>query len=143
MGVYHNMTPIWHTRRLVGGEEGTDVTIVNRKLGVTDRTYGEASQQFVRGLQIARGMEPTGEVDADTAMVLGEAADHHLPPEWFRRPLGLGDRGEDVAALRGRLNVEGGPHFDTELERAVRRFQSSKGLEPTGKLTEALALLLP
>lgn len=135
--------PIWYTRRLIGGETGTDVNVVNRKLGVADWAYSEASQQYVRGLQHASGLEPTGEVDEATAMVLGEAADHELPPEWFSRPLGLGDSGEDVAALRSRLAVEGGPHFDTELERAVRRFQSANGQKPDGKLTAELALLLP
>lgn len=139
------MTPKWYHRLLIGGESGPDVEILHRKLGIVDTHYGEASRQMVRGIQQVLGIDVTGVLDPDTATYLGEAADSHLVPEWFGRTLSLGDEGKDVLALRERLSPDMSDCvlFDDELHRAVLRFQSSRGLPLTGKVTEEMALLLP
>lgn len=137
------MTPIWFHRPLTGGESGHDVAVVNRKLGVPADDYGSETIAHVRGLQAAHGLEVTGVVDADVAEILGEAADHGIPPEWFYRTVRLGDTGEDVAALRRRLLSDDGEVFDDQLHRAVLRLQSARGFPLTGSVDESLALLLP
>lgn len=138
------MTPRWFHRLLIGGESGPDVDVVHRKLGIPDAVFGEHSRQFVRGLQQAHGLDPNGVVDDRVAVLLGEAADAHLTPEWFSRSLRLGCHGEDVAELRHRLMSGDTAHvFDQPLHNAVLRFQSSRGLPLTGVVDEALALLLP
>lgn len=139
------MTPKWYHRLLIGGESGPDVDVLHRKLGIVDTHYGEASRQMVRGIQQMLGVDVTGVLDPVTATALGEAADADLVPEWFTRQLHVGCEGEDVLSLRERLLPESGgsTQFDTELHNAVLRFQSSRGLPLTGKVTEEIALLLP
>lgn len=135
--------PKWYHRPLSGGEAGPDVTVVNRKLGIPEWTYGEASMQYVRGLQQQFALPVTGVLGASEATILGEAADHELPPEWFTRTLSLGDSGPDVAALRDRLGLPSGDLFDDATHRAVLRFQSSQSMDLTGTVGEPIALLLP
>lgn len=137
------MVPKWYHRPLSGGEVGSDVTVVNRKLGVPEWTYGETSIQYVRGLQHTNRLPVTGVLGATEATILGEAADHELPPEWFSRPLSAGDSGPDVAHLRGRLGLPSGDVFDDATRRAVLRFQSSHSLGLTGQVDDALARLIP
>lgn len=137
------MKPLWYRRPLLGGEQGHDVDVVQRKLGVSATgVYDEETKQRVRGVQQAHSLAPTGFVDLRIAEILGEAADHELPPEWFTRPLTPGDTGSDVATLRERLNLPAGQHYDDETRRAVLRFQSAHELPLTGKvgLPEALRL---
>lgn len=136
-------TPLWFRRHLYGGETGHDAEVVNRKLGVMGDEYTEATRQLVRGAQALHGLPVTGDVDAATAAVLGEAADHELPPEWFTRDLEQGSTGVDVAALRDRLGLSDGVLFDTECRRAVLRFQSAHGLPLTGRVDLGMSRLLP
>lgn len=135
--------PRWFHRPLRGDESGPDVDVVNRKLGLVATTYGDETKRYIRGLQQQHGLEADGIVDADLADILGEAADGHLTPEWFTRSLRLHCKGEDVAALRLRLGLPAGDLFDEETHKAVLRFQSARGLNLTGLVTEDLALLLP
>lgn len=137
------MIPKWWTRSLVDGERGRDVDVVQRKLGCMSGVYDDATKAFVRGLQQKANLTVDGVVGPLTAGVLGEAADHALPPVWFSRNLEAGDKGEDVAGLRASLGLPAGDLFDDETRRAVLRFQSSHGLELNGKATLPFALMLP
>ena len=137
------MSPLWYRRPLLGGEQGHDVDVVQRKLmAPATGTYDEETKQRVRGVQRANDLAPTGLLDQRVAEILGEAADHELPPEWFTRPLTPGDTGPDVAVLRTLLHLPAGEVYDDETRRAVLRFQSAHGLELTGTFTESECLLL-
>lgn len=48
------------------------------------------------------------------------------------RPLGIGDRGDDVAALQKSLNIVADGIFGPNTQRAVKAYQRSKGLIPDG-----------
>ena len=122
------MTPRWFTRVLVGGETGRDVTVIQRKLGLSSGVYDDSTMAHVRGFQQQRGLAGDGVCDALTASALGEAADHALPPEWFTRTLGPGFSGEDVAGLREALGLSPGTAYDRETIQAVRRLRSATGL---------------
>lgn len=137
-------TPVWWYREIWPGDEGDDVLIIQRKLGcemtgvMDDRTIVR-----IRGLQRKHGLEESGIVSKDTADKLGEKESKGREPEWFTRSLEVGDDGEDVTALRKALRAPLKPtFFDHHLEQAVRRFQSSVGLKPTGKVTKRTAVEL-
>ena len=137
------MKPIWYRRPLLGGETGHDVTVVQRKLqALATGVYDEETKQRVRGLQRSHHLAPTGFVDQRVAEILGEAADHELPPEWFTRVLEPGDSGPDVTTLRQVLGLQAGKLYDDETRRAVLRFQSAYELPLTGSITERDALFL-
>jgi peptidoglycan hydrolase-like protein with peptidoglycan-binding domain len=137
------VVPKWWTRPLVHGEQGRDVQVVQRKLGVLEPTYDDITRAHVRGFQQKMGLEVDGMVGPLTASALGETADHALPPPWFTRDLGLGAVGEDVAGLRGSLGLSPGENFDDETRRAVLRFQSANGMNLTGRADRTFALQLP
>lgn len=137
------MTPRWYHRLLIGGETGPDVDVVHRKLALNGSVYDEAARQYVRGIQQTHGLDVTGILDPDVAAILGEAADAHLTPEWFSRPLSIGVSGPDVHELRRRLLPAGSDTFDDDLRRAVLRFQSARALPLTGMIDESQAKLLP
>lgn len=138
------MTPIWYHRILFGGESGRDVDIIQRKVGASPTgVFDEQTQQFIRGIQAAALHAPTGIIDPDTAELLGEAADHSLPPEWFRRDLHLGMEGDDVSALRVALGQPSGHLFDEPTRQAVLRFQSAHALPLTGTVNLSMSLTLP
>ena len=122
------MTPRWFTRVLAGGETGRDVTVIQRKLGLSSGVYDDSTMAHVRGFQHQRGLAGDGVCDALTAAALGEAADHALPPEWFTRTLEPGFSGEDVAGLRESLGLPPGTTYDRETIQAVRRLRSAAGL---------------
>lgn len=137
------MKPIWYRRPLLGDEQGRDVDVVQRKLQApATGVYDEETRQRVRGVQQANGLAPTGFLDQRVAEILGEAADHEIPPEWFTRPLAQGETGPDVAALREILDLPPGELYDDETRRAVLRFQSAHQLPLTGEVTSTEALLL-
>lgn len=138
------MRPIWYRRPLLGGEQGYDVTVVQRKLQApATGVFDDDTKQRVRGLQQNHGLPPTGFLDQRVAEILGEAADHELLPEWYTRPLMQGETGPDVAALRERLGIPPGDVYDDETRRAVLRFQSSHDLPLSGEVTHRECVLLP
>ncbi len=135
--------PSWYSRPLSIGDEGRDVEVVQRKLGARiSGVYQEDTARRVRGVQRKMGLLESGEVDTETAEAIGERADVGLPPEWFTRTLRLNDIGEDVAQLRDLLGLVPGALFTHEVEDAVRRFQSSRQITPTGVVDTALILSL-
>jgi peptidoglycan hydrolase-like protein with peptidoglycan-binding domain len=136
-------TPRWFTRELHGGEVGRDVQILQRKLGLASGVYDDLTQAHIRGLQRHVGLPENGVCDALTAATLGEAADHALPPEWFRRTLEPGFSGEDVAGLREALGLPNGDRFDRQTSQAVRRLRSAHGLPPSDTADISVVMLLP
>ena len=136
--------PVWWYRDIYPGDDGDDVLIVQRKLAcdptgvMDDRTTAR-----VRGLQRKNGLEESGIVSEKEAEKLGEKASKGNTPDWYHRTLEEGDHGDDVTALRRALGQADKPvHFDDTLADAVRRFQSSVGLRPTGRLTKRTATAL-
>ena len=136
-------TPRWWTRELHGGEVGKDVQVIQRKLGLASGVYDEMTAAHVRGVQRHAGLPENGVCDALTASVLGEAADHALPPEWFTRTLGPGFSGEDVAGLRTALGLSPGTSYDRETSQAIRRLRSAHGLPASDLADIAVVMLLP
>lgn len=136
--------PAWFSRTLRVGDSGGDVKIVQRKLlDEITGTFSEENAARVRGLQLAKGLPVSGEVDEPTAEVLGESADAGQTPEWYERDLALWDEGADVKALREALGMNNGDdRFDPDVEAAVRRFQSENEIDPTGRVNHDLAVLI-
>ena len=135
--------PSWFTRVLALGDSGGDVELVQRKLHAsTSGTYDIATEARVRGLQKHHGLLVTGVVDATTAEVLGESVRQGMMPEWFFRDLRLGTEGADVLVLTEQLGMSPSAFFDDVTESAVRRFQSSHDLYPTGVVTETDAIAI-
>lgn len=135
------MTPGWFSRDLALGDRGADVMILQRRIGaMVDGYYGPDTEQRVRGLQKKAGLEMTGKVNKATAQRIGERARKGLAPEWFHRDLELWFEGEDVRAARIAFGLgDRDNRFDPDLESAVRRFQSEKGIYPTGIITKEIA----
>jgi peptidoglycan hydrolase-like protein with peptidoglycan-binding domain len=140
------MTPLWFRRELHIGDEGPDVRIVRRKLGLPpDGPYDSIVAERIRGMGRHAKVNTDGEVNADVAEALGEAeaTKAGLAPEWFTRELELWNEGEDVRALRNILGLgTADDRYDPDAEAAVRRFQSANKLRSTGRVTEKLAQLL-
>lgn len=134
--------PKWYRRTLVDGEFGPDVSVVARKLGGASHRYDSELQARVRGYQQQVGLLVDGIVGPLTAGALGEAADAHMPPQWFTRDLSLGMVGEDVDLLRFNLNLPDGDMFDPQTRQAVLRYQSANRLPLTGTVDLQMALLL-
>lgn len=135
------MVPLWYRRVIQMGDTGPDVRIVRRKLGlIPDGPFDRAAIERIRGMT----NDKTDVVDEVIATLLGESEANKagLTPEWFTRPLERHDIGEDVRALRAILGVWDDNRFEHDLEDAVRRFQSARGLLPDGKVNEELARLL-
>lgn len=123
------MVPHWFHREIFVHDQGADVRTVQRILCATPT--GEMNDETlarVRGFQRAHGLGVTGFVDLQTARVLGEPTTYGLLPGWFGPPI-------DDTALRVALHI----YSHSDLETAIRRFQSAHGHYPDGILTEALA----
>jgi peptidoglycan hydrolase-like protein with peptidoglycan-binding domain len=93
-----------------------------------------------------KNVASSGEVNAEVAEALGESAVNAagVTPEWFVRELQLWFEGEDVRALRGILGVANvdDDRYDPDIEAAVRRFQSQRGLPVDGLVNAELSILL-
>jgi peptidoglycan hydrolase-like protein with peptidoglycan-binding domain len=125
------MIPAWFVRPIVVGDCGADVVIVQRKLCILpDGEYSLGTAEVVRGYQRVMGLEPTGVVDEETAVALGEEAAAGLLPDWYKgRDLSEGEPGWDVVVRL--LEVE--PHRAVD---ALKRFQGNNGLPVTGVVDE-------
>lgn len=122
---------MWWTRTLGCGDEGPDVEVVQRKLGMVVTGFFDLSTAIsVRGLQDYASLPTTGFVDEDTARALGPRAIDHLAPKWFE--------GEDIRP--------GDQLWDAVMgnrdEKWLRRFQGQHRIEPTGVINERTAQLL-
>lgn len=121
------MIPEWFTRPLVVGDRGSDVVVVQRKLGVKPTgLFDRGLEVVVRGYQFCMGLAQTGQVDEETAAELGQEAGYDLKPDWFTKDIRCGDPGWSVVADRlGSDDVD-----------ALKRFQGNNGLRPTGVVDE-------
>lgn len=140
-------TPLWFKRELHIGDEGPDVRIVRRKVGLPDDgPYDTITAERIRGMAKQKKVKSDGEVNPDVATALGESAANEagLPPEWFTRDLQLWFEGDDVLALRRILKVENvnDNRYDPDVEAAVRRLQSAQGLPVDGLVNADLAKLI-
>jgi hypothetical protein len=112
--------------------EGKDVEAVQQLLGLV-RTghYNYDTASAVRGMQMIQRLPITGEVDEETATVLGPRAQDALYPEWFASvPIAPGNLLYDLLA-----ESFGG-------EDGVRRTQGQYGIVPTGIIDEQTALII-
>lgn len=125
--------PSWYRRPIGRGDTGPDVKVALRRLGLDpDEPYGDLAVVRVRGIARKLGLyRHDGVVDEQIAAWLGEAeiTKAGLLPAWFC--LKIGDNGTQVAAAAKLLGMATS-EFTSEMEDAVRRFQSSKRIEPTG-----------
>jgi len=130
--------PTWFHRDLDLGAVGRDVDIVHRKVGVPygdGHRYDETSAQFVCGLQISNGLPQTGEVTVAEATILGPSSTDGLIPDWYQDgPLFEGSQGWDtVSALLD---------DPVDVTSALKRFQGSHGIPPSGVVDETTAVML-
>ena len=126
------------------GQTGPEVKALQEALissgiavsGGADGVFGAATKAAVASFQSARGLTPTGEVDAPTLAALSPAA-----PAATTAPgdLALGAQGAAVTALQQALTasgvfVPGGADgvFGTATQTAVKNYQRWNGLEVTG-----------
>jgi peptidoglycan hydrolase-like protein with peptidoglycan-binding domain len=136
--------PLWYSREINLGDEGPDVRIVRRKLGLDpDQPYDVIAAERIRGMAGKNKVSSAGEVNEAVAEVLGESAATAagLAPEWFTRDLQLWFEGDDVLAVRRILGVGhlGDNRYDPDVEAAVRRYQSANALVVDGLVNEELA----
>lgn len=121
---------------------GPDVRIVRRKLGFAEAgSYDRSVQSKVVDVARKAKVNTTGEVNEDVAELLGPSTTDELAPQWYQRDLELADEGPDVATAHAILVPQDAwnDHFGPQLEAAVRRLQSAKGLPVTGKINEEMA----
>jgi peptidoglycan hydrolase-like protein with peptidoglycan-binding domain len=125
-------------------------------LGGADGVFGPATSNALRLFQSKRGLEVSGSVDSSTAAALtgGGAAVAPVPPA--PTPAGgslvglaPGTRGPLVvelqqALINAGLSFAGGADgiFGPATANALREFQTSRGLEPTGRVDQATAAAL-
>ena len=138
------MTPAWFSRVVTLGDTGSDVRVIQRRLGL-DATgvFDEGTQAVVRGKQKKHKLPTTGEVDADTASAIGERATEGLKPEWWCRDINLWMVGPDVAACNTLLgHPREGDTYTPEVESATKRLQSEHGIDTTGVVDEQTAKIM-
>lgn len=139
------MIPRWWPGELEYAKSGDWLRIVQRKLGAPlTGVYDEETEARIRGVQMANDIEPTGLVDEQTALVLGEDPAADLVPHWFDGELELWSHSPAVRAVRCRLGQinKDDDRYDPDVEAAVRRFQSGNQLPVTGRVDEATAIAL-
>lgn len=124
---------------------GPDVDVVRRKLGLSPGPYDRAAIERVIGLSRKGKIDSKGEVNEQVAEALGESEANkaQLVPQWYEQELYTPfEAHASVRAVRRILELPDSDIYDPDVESAVRRFQSSKGLEPNGRVDADLAQLL-
>ena len=134
----------WFHRDLAPGDEGPDVTVLQRLLGApVTGVFDEDLVVRVRGLQMRMGVMATGKVDKATAKAAGSRRRKGMKPDWFERTIRLWDEGPDVASARDALGLGAkDDRWDPDAEAACRRKQSDLGHALTGEFDEELAVAL-
>jgi peptidoglycan hydrolase-like protein with peptidoglycan-binding domain len=114
-----------------------------RLVGGVDGNFGPMTAQALREFQTRNGLSATGVIDQATAVALGVAS---APALLVRPGLQRNATGSNVADLQRALvnsgiRLIGGVDgvFGPATERALRQFQTERGLEVTGTVTEATA----
>lgn len=131
------------------GDRNSQVAAVQRALiaqgiavrGGADGYFGPATLAAIRLFQEARGLSPSGEVNATTAHLLGLNPAPVLPARGQRSDL---VKVLQQALIDSGISVRGGADgfFGPATASAVTAFQSSRAIAPTGivDLTTAIAL---
>jgi peptidoglycan hydrolase-like protein with peptidoglycan-binding domain len=125
---------------------GLQIVLHQRGLyrGAIDGVQGPKTRQAIRIFQRRRGLAVDGLAGPRTRAALGPLGS----PLFGARAIQRGLTGYDVAVLQfllGRLGLRPGrldAHFGAGTERAVRRFQRSKGLKPDGVVGRRTARML-
>jgi peptidoglycan hydrolase-like protein with peptidoglycan-binding domain len=114
-----------------------------RLVGGVDGVFGPMTASALRDFQTKNGLSATGVVDQATAIALGLAS---APRLIVNVGLARNATGASVADLQRALvgagvTLAGGVDgvFGPATERALRQFQTQRGLEVTGSVTEATA----
>ena len=132
------MIPSWFHRDIDLGAVGRDVDIVHRKTGVPHgdgHRYDETSALFVCGLQVANGLPQTGVVTVAEANTLGPSSTDGLVPDWYKNgPLSEGSQAWDAVSV-----LLDDPD---DVTQALKRFQGSHGIPPSGIVDETTAIML-
>lgn len=125
-------SPLWWTRSLRVGDRGHDVTAAQELFGLPQTgEYDYDLAIMVRGLQKMKGLEPTGELDEETARAMGPRSRDAVPPTWWA----------DVDIVPATdLYVEVSLAFGGED--GIRRLQGNYGIYPTGVIDQQLALIM-
>lgn len=122
--------PSWWHRILFDGDTGADVAVLQTLLGAP-RTgvMDQDTQARLRGRQIAAHATSTGVCDGQTAALIGDVSTAGLVPEWFEA--------QDWSVLPAKLRCK-----TSDVEPAIRRFQSQHHIPPTGVVDETTAVVL-
>lgn len=65
-----------------------------------------------------------------------------MTPNWYSRPLSLGDQGEDVRTVQLLLRLEPTGVYDEPTRAKVRGYQTLRQLRRTGAVDELTAIYL-
>jgi hypothetical protein len=113
------VTPVWWSDPLTTA----GLRVVQRKLGLAQTgEWDRLTLLAVRGFQRAHHMEPSGEIDEQTAVALGET--YYGGQDLTLLPL-------EVVLERFGLDVDG-----------LRRLQGQNGIKPTGEIDAWTAMVL-
>jgi murein DD-endopeptidase MepM/ murein hydrolase activator NlpD len=102
--------------------------------GDVDGIAGPGTKRAIRHFQARHGLAADGVAGKQTKRALGRRG----RPRWGSRPIGLGDRGWDVARLQFELARHGFPNggvdggFGEHVKAALQRFQHWAGLGADG-----------
>jgi hypothetical protein len=126
-------TPVWYVRDIADGDTGSDVAVVQRKMGLLPTGHADpAFTLVVRGYQKGVRLPATGIVDDLTAVELGEQEGFGLLPVWWTGPVSPGEpHYQNTLDLIGATDTDG-----------LKRFQGNHQLPPTGVVDETTARLL-
>lgn len=136
----NNDGPNWYTRIIGPGSQGTDVAVVQGKLGITVNSVFDAdTEKALDNWLTAKSMEPIGMVDLDVANALGNAA---VKSWWYRRLYLRGPfllEGDDVSHVQQRLGLPVSGRYCNETAKRVKGWQTAYGLKPTGDVDQSTA----
>jgi peptidoglycan hydrolase-like protein with peptidoglycan-binding domain len=117
-----------------------------RLVGGVDGNFGPMTASALREFQTRRGLPATGVVDQATAIALGVASAPALIVTTGLRRNATGANVTELqrALINAGIQFPGGADgvFGPATERALRQFQTERGLEATGTVTEATAQAL-
>lgn len=122
--------PSWWYRILYPGDSGPDVVTLQTLLGAPQTgVVDQDTQARLRGRQRAAQGLPDGVCDLRTALLIGDVATAGLIPAWWP------DEVDEILPVKLRCGT-------SDVESAVRRFQSHHHIPPTGVVDETTAIAI-